>query len=63
MTTAALVTLGTALIQGIPKLIEAIKAGKKWEDIKLSDFISKDAVETVQKAIDKAESFEDKFGD
>lgn len=61
--TTALVALGQALIGGIPRLIEAIEAGKKWEDIKLSDFVSRDAVETVEKAIKKAKAFKDKFPD
>ena len=61
--TTALITLGQALLGGIPKIIEAIKAGKNPEDIKLSDVISNDAVETVKRAIGKAESFEDKFED
>jgi len=59
--TTALIALGQALIGGIPKIIAAIKAGKKYEDIKLSDFVSSDAVEAVKRAIGKAESFEDKF--
>ena len=61
--TKALVALGQALIGGIPKLIEAIKAGKNPDDIKLSDFISTDAVKTVQEAIDEASDFKDKFRD
>ena len=59
--TEALVTLGQALIGGIPRLIEAIKSGKNPEDIRLSDFVSKDAVDAVKRAIVKSKSFEDKF--
>lgn len=61
--TTALITLGQALLGGIPKIIDAIKAGKNADDIKLSDFISNDAVDTVKRAIGKAESFEGRFRD
>ncbi len=54
-------TIISALTTGIPKLIDAIKAGRNPADIKLGEFISEDAVDTIDKAIKKAESFESKF--
>ena len=54
-------TVAGILITGIPKLIDAIKAGKDPSSIKLGDFISSDAIKTIDGAIAKAKSFEDKF--
>ena len=55
------VKLASALIEGIPNIIKAIKAGRNPNDIKLSEVISTDAIATVQEAIDTAKSFEDQF--
>ncbi len=57
------VAIGTALLEGIPKLIAAIKAGRNPEDIKLSEFISTDAVDKIKGAINKAQDFKDRFPD
>lgn len=54
-------TILAALVTGIPKLIKAVKAGRDAENIRLGEFVSKDALETIDRAINKAESFEDKF--
>lgn len=61
--TETIVTIATALVQGIPRLIEAIKAGRKASDIKLSDFISTDALNTVDNAIARSRAAEDRFSD
>ena len=61
--TQTIVAIATALVQGIPKLIEAIKAGRHAGDIMLSDFISTDALETMDRAIARSETAESKYRD
>lgn len=39
-----------ALAEGIPKLVEAVKAGRDLSDVKVGEFISTDALEKVKKA-------------
>lgn len=51
------IEIAQALISGIPKLIEAIKAGRDPKDVKLGDFMSTDALETIRKANKKADDF------
>lgn len=46
-----------ALIAGVPKLIEAIKAGRDPKDIKLGEFISDDALQTIRGANKRADDF------
>lgn len=50
MSTAAIIALITAIANGIPKLIEKIREGRKLKDIRLGDFVSHDALEKVEKA-------------
>ena len=44
------ITIAKALIEGIPKIIEAVKKGRNLKDMKLEEFISTDALEKIQKA-------------
>lgn len=53
----AIITLITAIIQGIPALIKKIKEGRKLKDIKLGDFVSHDALEKVEQADDIADDY------
>ena len=52
MTAAAIIALVTGIAEGIPRAIKlvraAIKAGKDPGDIKLSDFVSTDALDKVK---------------
>lgn len=61
--TTTIVAIATALVQGIPKLIEAIKAGRNAAEIKLGDFISTDALDTMDRAIARSEAAEAKYRD
>lgn len=61
--TEIVIQIATALVQGIPKLIAAVKAGRNPGDVKLSEFISTDAIATIDEAINTSRSFEDKFND
>ena len=60
MTAAGILALVTGIAEGIPRLIKLVKraiaAGKNPGDIKLSDFISSDALDKVQ---DTNEDIED----
>ena len=49
----------TALLNGVPKLVELIKQGRNPADIKLSDFISTDALTVLEKARQDAQSYVD----
>jgi len=51
------IAIAQALISGIPKLVDAIKAGKDPKDIKLGDFMSSDALEKIRGANKKADDF------
>lgn len=53
-TTVAIIT---AIVGGVPKLIEMIRAGADPSQIKLSDFISTDALAKLEKAKTDAEDF------
>lgn len=55
----AVVNFITALIAGVPKVIEAIKAGRDPKDIKLGDFVSHDALDRVKRANQKADDYID----
>lgn len=57
MDPSIIITIASALIQGIPKLIEAIKAGRNPKDIKLEDFVSYDALEKIQAANKRADDY------
>lgn len=50
MGASAIVSFITALVAGVPKIIEAIKAGRDPANIKLGEFVSKDALEKVKAA-------------
>lgn len=54
---AAIIAIIQALVAGVPKLIEAIKAGKDPKDIKLGEFVSDDALQTIRDANDRAKQF------
>ena len=51
------IMIAQTLIQGIPKLIEAIKAGRNPGDIKLEEFISYDALVKIKAANKKADDY------
>jgi hypothetical protein len=51
--------LGEALVAGVPKIINAVKGGKDPGDIKLSDFVSRDALDEVREANKRASNFID----
>jgi hypothetical protein len=52
-----IIALLQAIIGGIPRLIEAIKAGRDPGSIKLEDFISQDALDKVKAANQRAEDY------
>jgi len=51
------IAIATALVSGIPKLVEAIKAGRDPKDIKLGEFISTDALAKIKAANQRADDF------
>ncbi len=57
MDPTVIIAIAQALIGGIPKLIEAIKAGRNPGDIKLEDFISHDALAKIKAANKKADDY------
>lgn len=46
-----------ALIEGVPKLVEAIKAGRDLSTVKVGDFVSTDALAKVKEANDIADDY------
>ena len=52
----AIIAIIQALIAGVPKLIEVIK-GRDPKDIKLGEFISTDALQTIRDANKRADDF------
>lgn len=65
MTTA--ITILTAIIAALPKLIDAWKkakaAGKDPGSVNLAEFLSTDALQAIDEAINEAQTFLDKFED
>jgi hypothetical protein len=57
MSSQAVVALVQALMLGIPKLIELVKAGRSLKDIRLADFISTDALAKIEAADQRAGDF------
>jgi hypothetical protein len=57
MGTTAIISLISALVAGVPKIIEAIKAGRDPGDIKLKDFLSSDALDKVRAANKRADDY------
>lgn len=53
----AIITIIQALISGVPKLIEAIKAGRDPKDVKLGEFISNDALESIRATNKRVDDF------
>lgn len=53
----AVLAFAQAVIAGIPKLIELIKAGRKLSEIELGEFISTDAIAVLEDAKAEAEDF------
>lgn len=54
-------SITNALVSGVPKIVSAIKSGRKVEDIKLGEVISADALEQIDRAISKSSDFENRF--
>ena len=52
-----IIALLQAIIGGIPRLIEAIKAARDPGSIKLEDFISQDALDKVKAANERADDY------
>lgn len=46
-----------ALVEGIPKLVEAVKAGRDLSSINVGDFVSTDALAKVKAANVKADDY------
>jgi hypothetical protein len=57
MSTAAIVAIIQALVSGVPKLIEMIKAGKDPKNVNLGDFVSTDALDKIRAANKKADDY------
>lgn len=54
---AVLDFVSALLTQGVPKIIELVKQGRKVGDIKLSEIISNDALRDLEDAKADAEDF------
>ena len=57
MSTTAIVAIINAIISGVPKLIEVIKAGRDPKDVNLGDFVSSDALDKIRAANKKADDY------
>jgi hypothetical protein len=57
MSAAAVIALIQALINGVPRLIEAIKKGRNLADVRVGEFVSKDALEKVKQANERADDY------
>ena len=55
----AIVNLIAAMVAGVPKVIQAVKDGKDPKDVKLGDFVSTDALNTVREANVKVQAYID----
>jgi len=53
--------IASLLIRGIPKLVDAIRKGRDPSEIKLGEFISRDAVKSISDSVTESEAFENKF--
>jgi len=53
----AVLAFAKAVIDGIPKLIELIKAGRKLSDVKIGEFVSTDAIAKLEGAKAEADDF------
>jgi hypothetical protein len=53
----AVLAFATAVIDGIPKVIDLIKSGRSLKDIKIGEFVSTDAIEKLEGAKAKADDF------
>jgi len=53
----AVIAIIQALVAGVPRIVELIQNGTKPEDIKLGDFISRDALADLEAAKDEADDF------
>ena len=58
---AIIANVAKEIIGGIPEFIEMVRSGRNAGDIKLSEFISTDAVQRIDGSIRKSKAFEDKF--
>lgn len=57
--TAIALALVQALIAGVPRILKLIRDGTSPSEIKLSDFISTDALADLKAAKDEAQAFID----
>ena len=53
----AIIAIIQALIAGVPKLIELAKSGRDPKDVKLGEFISSDALETIRDTNKRVDDF------
>lgn len=57
MNAEGVITLVKGLVDGVPKLIEAWRAGRNLRDIKVSEFVSKDALAKIEAANARADDY------
>jgi hypothetical protein len=57
MTPAAIIALVQGIASGIPKIIEAVKAGRDIGSIKIDEYISADALQVIRAANERADDF------
>jgi hypothetical protein len=57
MSAAGIIALVQALINGVPRLIEAIKKVRNLADVRVGEFVSKDALEKVKQANSRADDY------
>lgn len=57
MSVAGVIALTQALISGIPKLVKAIREGRNIDEMKVGEFVSKDALAKVKAANAKADDY------
>lgn len=57
MGAAGIIALIQALIEGVPKLVKAFKQGRDLADVRVGEFVSKDALKRVQDANERADDY------
>ena len=57
MSPAAIIALIQGIASGIPRIIEAVRAGRELRDIRIEEYISEDALAEIEKANRRAKDF------